>query len=95
MTARTTKDFWGLGPAAALLFALPGAVFAADSEEASDTAGVEEVIVTAQRVAESIQDVSHLGYGADRRHHRRPSGHYTVGPADQRLERIVHGDQLR
>ena len=57
MTARTTKDFWGLGPAAALLFALPGAVFAADSEEASDTAGVEEVIVTAQRVAESIQDV--------------------------------------
>ena len=56
MTAAIIKKSRGMiGPCALLLFAPSGALFAAEDEEADGA--VEEVIVTAQRVAESIQDV--------------------------------------
>ena len=59
MTAAIIKKSRGMvGLCALLLFAPSGALFAAEAEEADAAdAAVEEVIVTAQRVAESIQDV--------------------------------------
>ena len=55
MTA-VAKRFMGvLGPLVFVLSSPPGGMFAAEAEQAEGT--VEEVIVTAQRVAESIQDV--------------------------------------
>ena len=55
MTAAMKKSRGILGPCAILLLVPSGALFAAEADEAGGT--VEEVIVTAQRVAESIQDV--------------------------------------
>ena len=55
MTAVAKKSTSVLGSLAFVLLAPPGGVFAAEGEEAEGA--VEEVIVTAQRVAESIQDV--------------------------------------
>lgn len=55
MTAATKKPASVLGPLVFVLFSPPGGLFAAEGEEAEGV--VEEVIVTAQRVAESIQDV--------------------------------------
>ena len=55
MTAVAKKPMSVVGPLVFVLCSPPGGVFAAESEEAEGV--VEEVIVTAQRVAESIQDV--------------------------------------
>ncbi|MDE0658572.1 MAG: TonB-dependent receptor [Gammaproteobacteria bacterium] len=55
MTAAMKKSRGILGPCAILLLVPSGALFAAEADEAGGA--VEEVIVTAQRVAESIQDV--------------------------------------
>jgi len=55
MTAVIKKPRGILGPFALLLLTPSGALVAAEAEEAEGV--VEEVIVTAQRVAESIQDV--------------------------------------
>ena len=55
MTAVAKKSTSVLGSLVFVLFAPPGGVFAAESEATEGV--VEEVIVTAQRVAESIQDV--------------------------------------
>ena len=55
MTAVTKKPRELLGPCVLLLMLPSGALLGAEAERAD--AGVEEVIVTAQRVAESIQDV--------------------------------------
>ena len=55
MTAAIRKLRGMLGPCALLLLVPTGALFAAEDEDAGGV--VEEVIVTAQRIAESIQDV--------------------------------------
>ena len=55
MTAVAKKSVSVLGPLVFVLFSPTGAAFAAEGEQAEGA--VEEVIVTAQRVAESIQDV--------------------------------------
>jgi len=55
MTAVAKKSMSVLGPLVLILFSPPGGLFAAEGEQAEGV--VEEVIVTAQRVAESIQDV--------------------------------------
>lgn len=55
MTAATMNSLRALGPFALLFLTPSGGLSAAEAEDAEDV--VEEVIVTAQRVAESIQDV--------------------------------------
>lgn len=55
MTAVAKKFVRVLGPLVFVLFSPSGGMFAAEGDESGGT--VEEVIVTAQRVAESIQDV--------------------------------------
>ena len=55
MTAAAKKSVSVLGPLVFVLCSPPGTLFAAEGEQSEGA--VEEVIVTAQRVAESIQDV--------------------------------------
>lgn len=56
MTAVAKRVFGASGACAILLLGPPGGIFAAE-DEGAEGGPVEEVIVTAQRVAESIQDV--------------------------------------
>ena len=67
--SRAKQVFWGAAPiASAILGCIPAAARADDTAAAADTGGLEEVVVTAQKRTENIQDVpiSIQAFGTER-----------------------------